>query len=89
MVELLSVRPHSVSALAELCGISVTGVGQHIQLLEGAGLVASSKLGRVRSCQLRPDGFDLLKQWLLACRSPWDARLDALGAVLEPPAEHR
>jgi DNA-binding transcriptional ArsR family regulator len=82
MIELLSARPHAVSALAEACGISITAVGQHLQLLEAAGLVTSSKLGRVRSCQLDQQGLAVLQQWLSARRSVWESRLDALGAVL-------
>ena len=82
MVELLGTRPHAVSALAELCGITITAVGQHIQLLEAAGLVTSSKLGRVRSCQLNHQGITTLQQWLAARQSIWENRLDALGAIL-------
>lgn len=82
IVELLATRPHAVSALAELCGITVTAVGQHIQLLEAGGLVTSSKLGRVRSCQLDSKGLNPLKQWVAARQSVWENRLDALGNVL-------
>lgn len=71
--------------MAEICGVTVTAVGQHIHLLEGAGLVTSSKLGRVRSCQLQPSGLDLLRQWLSARQSTWANRLDALGAFLAEP----
>jgi DNA-binding transcriptional ArsR family regulator len=85
MVEVLGARPHAVSTLAELCGITITAVGQHIHVLEAAGLVTSSKLGRVRSCQLDPKGLDLLKQWLAARQSNWENRLDALGAILASP----
>ena len=82
MVEMLGTRPHAVTALAESCGISVTAVGQHIRVLESAGLASSSKLGRVRSCQLNPDGLAELQRWLAARRSLWDKRLDALGDAL-------
>lgn len=85
IVELLATRPHSVSALAALCGMTVTAVGQHIQLLEGAGVVTSSKLGRVRSCQLEPGGLDVLRQWLHARQSTWVSRFDALSAMLAAP----
>lgn len=82
MVELLGARPHAVSAMADTFGISLTVVGQHLRVLEEAGLVTSSKLGRVRSCQLEPDGLTRLERWLVARRSSWQNRLDALGALL-------
>jgi DNA-binding transcriptional ArsR family regulator len=82
MVELLGSRPHAVTALAESCGISLTAVGQHVRILESAGLVTSSKLGRARSCELDPGGLAIVQQWLAARRSMWDKRLDALGAAL-------
>jgi DNA-binding transcriptional ArsR family regulator len=82
MIERLGERPQAVSALADICKITLTAVGQHIQVLEGAGLVTSSKLGRVRSCQLDHNGLKIVEQWLDARRSAWDRRLDALGSVL-------
>ncbi|WP_375420854.1 ArsR/SmtB family transcription factor [uncultured Sphingomonas sp.] len=82
LVEMLGTRPHAVTTLAETCGITITAIGQHIRVLEKAGLVTSSKLGRVRSCQLDPDGLAILQRWLDARRSTWEKRLDALGAQL-------
>ncbi|WP_201297349.1 ArsR/SmtB family transcription factor [Sphingomonas sp. 8AM] len=87
MIERLGERPHAVSALADICGITLTAVGQHIRVLEEAGLVTSSKLGRVRSCQLDHDGLNVVAHWLGARRSAWDRRLDALGAVLSGEQE--
>jgi len=87
MVERLGMRPHAVTAMAESCGITLTAVGQHLRILEDAGLVTSSKLGRVRSCQLDPKGLAVLQKWLAARRSTWEKRLDALGAVLAPQEE--
>ena len=82
MVEMLGTRPHAVTTIADLCGITLTAVGQHIRILEDAGLVTSSKLGRVRSCQLDPKGFETLQRWLMAGRPTWEKRLDALSALL-------
>ena len=79
---MLSTRPQAVTKLAESCGITITAVGQHIRVLETAGLVSSSKLGRVRSCQLEPEGLSILQRWLDDRRSTWEKRLDVLGAVL-------
>ena len=82
LVEMLGTRPHAVTTLAETCGITITAIGQHIRVLEKAGLVTSSKLGRVRSCQLDTDGLAILQRWLNDRRSNWEKRLDALGAQL-------
>jgi DNA-binding transcriptional ArsR family regulator len=82
IVELLGTRPYAVTALAADREITLTAVGQHIRVLEDAGLVASSKLGRVRSCQLDSKGLAVLQEWLTARRSTWENRLEALGAIL-------
>jgi len=82
MVEMLSERPHSVSALAEPLGISVTAIAQHLHILAEAGLVRTEKLGRVRSCQIDPKGLDLVRTWLDGRRSVWERRLDDLAGIL-------
>jgi DNA-binding transcriptional ArsR family regulator len=75
--------PVSVSALAQPLGISVTAVGQHLHVLERAGLLASMKQGRVRNCMLRPEGLRAIELWAQTCRSTWEARLDRIGDVLD------
>lgn len=82
MVEMLSERPRSVSALAEPLGITVTAVTQHLHILAEAGVVRTEKLGRVRSCQLDPKGLDPVRAWLDGRRSLWERRLDHLADML-------
>lgn len=83
MVEMLSERPYSVSALAEPLGITVTAVTQHLHILTEAGLVRTEKLGRVRSCQLDPKGLASVRNWLDGRRSRWERRLDDLADILK------
>ena len=83
MVEMLSERPYSVSALAEPLGITVTAVAQHLNILAEAGLVRTEKLGRVRSCQIDAKGLDLVRTWLDGRRSIWERRLDDLTDILK------
>lgn len=83
MVERLTDGPLSVSKLAEPYEMSLTAVGQHLAILEAAGLVTTQKTGRVRTCALAQSGLDTLADWLAARRSPWQRKLDALGDVLE------
>ena len=82
MLERLSDGPLSVSKLAEPLDISLTAVGQHLQVLEEVGLVRTEKVGRVRTCSLEPGGFAVLERWIKDRRSTWEQRLDRLGDLL-------
>ena len=82
MLERLSDGPLSVSKLAEPLDISLTAVGQHLQVLEEVGLVRTEKVGRVRTCSLEPGGFAVLERWIKDRRSTWERRLDRLGDLL-------
>ncbi len=83
MVSLIARGPATVSALADPLGITVTAVGQHLRVLEGAGLAASEKRGRTRYCRLRPEGMRAIEDWARQVRGEWEARLDRLGSVLD------
>ena len=54
MVERLSRGPASVSELAGLFESALPTVVQHLGVLESAGIVSSTKAGRVRTYQLNP-----------------------------------
>ena len=75
--------PVTVSDLASPLGITRTAVGQHLHVLERAGLAVSEKRGRTRYCQVRPQGLSLLETWIGHVRREWEARLDRLGDVLD------
>jgi len=54
MVERLSRGPAPVSELARPLPMSLPSVMQHLGVLEDAGLVRSEKVGRVRTCAIKP-----------------------------------
>jgi DNA-binding transcriptional ArsR family regulator len=83
MVERLSFGPATVSDLARPLAISLPSVMQHIGVLESSGLVRSSKIGRVRTCQLNPQAFAEAEAWLSERRLEWERRLDRLGDYLD------
>ena len=83
MVERLSARPMSVSALAEPYAMTLTAVGQHLAVLEAAGLVATQKQGRVRTVEAARPGLNTLRAWLDARRAPLEQDLDVLGRLLD------
>lgn len=82
MVEMLGQAPRTISSLAAALGITLTAVGQHLQLLEECGLARSEKLGRVRTCSLDLAGLDVLGQWVTARKPAIVQSLDLLGELL-------
>jgi DNA-binding transcriptional ArsR family regulator len=85
MLELLTRGPATVSDLARPFAMSLPAVVQHLQVLEASGLVASEKVGRVRTCRVEPDALRTAEQWISERRTTWEQRLDRLGEIL---AEH-
>jgi len=88
MVEKLSEGPMSVSSLATPLDITLTAVGQHLQILEESGLVHTEKAGRVRTCRIEPAGLAAAEQWISDRRSLWERRLDRLRDVLAEAEEN-
>jgi DNA-binding transcriptional ArsR family regulator len=82
IVERLGRGPASVTVLAAPLPMSLPAVVQHLQVLERSGLVASDKVGRVRTCRLEPGRLDVLQGWIAERRRTWERRLDRLGDVL-------
>lgn len=87
IVERLTRGPASVSALAEPLAMSLPAVMQHLQVLEGCGLVRSEKAGRVRTCRIEPATLRLAEAWLGRQRTAWENRLDRLGDYLTETTE--
>jgi DNA-binding transcriptional ArsR family regulator len=82
LLEQLSRGPASVTSLAEPLDITLAAVVQHVQILEESGIVRTEKVGRVRTCQLEPNGLKPVEQWIAERRSLCERRLDRLGDLL-------
>lgn len=76
----LAEQPAPVTALSAPTGLRLPTVMRHIAVLEAAGLIATAKDGRVRTCALVPEALEPARSWLDAQRSTWKARLDRLEA---------
>jgi DNA-binding transcriptional ArsR family regulator len=83
MVERLSLGPAPVSELARPLPMSLPAAMQHLGVLEAAGLVRSTKSGRVRTCAIDPQALSQVEQWINARRAEWEHRLDRLGEYLK------
>ncbi|MDP3492250.1 MAG: metalloregulator ArsR/SmtB family transcription factor [Hyphomonadaceae bacterium] len=86
MVQRLSRGPASVSELAKPLAISLPAVMQHLQVLEGSGLVRSEKTGRVRTCSVEPKMLTLAEHWIAERRAQWERKLDRLADYLDATA---
>jgi DNA-binding transcriptional ArsR family regulator len=82
MVERLSRGPASVTELAQPLAMSLPAVVQHLQVLEGSGLIRSEKVGRVRTCRIEAAALRGAERWISERRTCWEQRLDRLGEYL-------
>ena len=96
MIDRLLDGPASVSELARPLQISLPAVVQHLHVLEDSGVVRSTKVGRVRTCEIEPLALTTAERWISERRAAWEARLDRLGSFLEaqtdecnPPIESK
>ncbi len=83
IVEQLSRGSASVSELAAPLRISLPAVVQHLHVLEASGLVTTTKVGRVRHCEVAPTAMREAERWIAERRTEWEQRLDRLGDFLE------
>ena len=83
VLEQLGRADASITDLADKFHMTLTGMKKHVGVLEQAGLVATEKVGRVRTCKLGPRRLEDETAWLERYRQLWDARFDALDQVVE------
>ncbi|MBK0398987.1 winged helix-turn-helix transcriptional regulator [Limibaculum sp. M0105] len=68
--------PATVSELAASHAMALPSFLGHLGKLERAGLIRSTKSGRVRSCALTGAGLAPAQDWLSRQRALWETRLD-------------
>ncbi len=83
VLEQLGRADASISDLADRFDMTLTGMKKHIGVLEDVGLVTTRKVGRVRTCQLGRRRLEEAAAWIDGYRRLWDARFEALDAIVE------
>jgi DNA-binding transcriptional ArsR family regulator len=83
VLEQLGRADASITDLAEAFHMTLTGMRKHVGVLEQAGLVATEKVGRVRTCRLGPRRLEEETAWIEQYRKLWAARFDELDRVVE------
>ena len=78
MLSQLAQGPARVTDLAGPTGLRLPTVMRHLSVLEEAGLIATSKDGRVRTCAIVPEAMEPARTWIDEQRAIWEARLDRL-----------
>jgi DNA-binding transcriptional ArsR family regulator len=88
VLEQLSRKPASVGELAAPFKMALPSFVEHLRLLEGSGLVSSTKRGRVRTYELVPERLSIAGDWLQQQRHTWERRLDQLDSYLQELKEN-
>jgi len=83
VLEQLGRADASITDLAEKFQMTLTGMKKHVGVLEQVGLVATRKVGRVRTCKLGPRRLENEVAWIERYRQLWDARFAGLEEVVE------
>ena len=73
----------SITQLADRFGMTLTGMKKHVSVLEEAGLVATQKVGRVRTCRLGAGTLADEAEWIERFRQLWAERFNELDSVID------
>lgn len=79
----LSKESASVSELSKPFTMAMPTLLQHLRVLETSGLIETEKVGRVRTCSLRPEVMARTEQWLAMQRAVWEQRLDRMDSYVK------
>ena len=88
VLERLCRGPTAVSDLAAPFDMALPSFMQHLKQMEAAGLVTSTKTGRVRTYALHGATLRRAEGWLAQQRALWERRLDRLDAYLAQMQEN-
>ena len=78
----LAEGPATVTDLAGPTGLRLPTVMRHLSVLEEAGMIASSKDGRVRTCAIVTGALEPARTWIDEQRAIWESRLGRLDALV-------
>jgi DNA-binding transcriptional ArsR family regulator len=73
----------SISALAQPFVIKLPAVMKHLDVLDNAGLITRSKVGRTVTVRLRPEPMREAMDWLRRYERFWSKSLDRLADYVE------
>lgn len=78
ILERLALGEATVSELAEPHNLSQPTISKHLQVLEKAGLIKTSRNAQTRPRRLVAERLEQVDDWLATLRKQWESRLDRL-----------
>jgi DNA-binding transcriptional ArsR family regulator len=79
IVFLVGLRPHSISELARVRGMTLPAIHRHVRILEDAGLARRRRVGRANVLTLGRPAILLLQDWLAQYHAYWGDAAESLG----------
>jgi DNA-binding transcriptional ArsR family regulator len=73
----------TATTLAEQLPISRQAVVKHLAVLDAAGLVSGSRVGREVRYAVRPAALDATARWMSGLAADWDRRLANIKRIAE------
>jgi DNA-binding transcriptional ArsR family regulator len=73
----------TATTLAGRLPVSRQAIVKHLAVLDAAGLVVGSRVGREVRYSLRPAGLDATTRWMSSLAADWDRRLAAIKRAAE------
>jgi DNA-binding transcriptional ArsR family regulator len=81
--KLVGGEPRSISELTEGAKVTRQAITKHLRVLEGVGVVHSSKEGRESLYELDAKPLESLQEYLAIIAQQWDEALNSLKAFVE------
>jgi DNA-binding transcriptional ArsR family regulator len=82
VVQRLGRGPAAVSDLARPFSMALPSFMKHVGILEATGLIRSTKVGRIRTCELERKNLAAVEAWLGEQRAIWTSRYTNLDGLL-------
>jgi DNA-binding transcriptional ArsR family regulator len=83
LLDFLAEGAATATTLAEQLPVSRQAIVKHLTVLDAAGLVVGSRVGREVRYSLRPAGLDAITRWMSSLAADWDRRLAAIKRAAE------
>ncbi|MEV6654035.1 metalloregulator ArsR/SmtB family transcription factor [Streptomyces sp. NPDC051219] len=84
LLDLLAAQGEATATtLAERLPVSRQAVVKHLAVLDAAGLVSGSRVGREVRYAVRPAALDATARWMASLAADWDRRLADIKRVAE------